>query len=74
MWDQFFFAISVLVIAFVLGFILRFILDRFLKASAQKIKVDRTPCDALRSIKEKFTEAKVEMAYPHRILIKKNVS
>ena len=41
-WEQFFFAVSVLVIAFVVGRILRYILGRFLKASARKIKVDPT--------------------------------
>ena len=41
-WEQFFFAILVLVIAFVVGRILRYVLGRFLRASARKIKVDPT--------------------------------
>jgi small-conductance mechanosensitive channel len=42
LWEQFLFAISVLVIAFLVAAILRFILGRFLKVSAHKLKVDPT--------------------------------
>ncbi len=48
-WEQFFFAVSVLVIAFVVGRILRYILGRFLKASARKIKVDPTRYNFLKN-------------------------
>lgn len=41
-WEQIIFALIVLAIAFVVGRILRFILGRFLRASARKLKVDPT--------------------------------
>jgi small conductance mechanosensitive channel len=41
-WEQFIFAVIVLAIAFIIGWILRFLLGRFLKASARKLKVDPT--------------------------------
>ena len=41
-WEQFVFVVAVLVIAFVVGSILRFLMGRFLKASTQKLKVDPT--------------------------------
>jgi small-conductance mechanosensitive channel len=41
-WEQFIFAGMVLAIAFVIGWVLRFVLGRFLKASARKLKVDPT--------------------------------
>lgn len=41
-WEQLVFALIVLAIAFVVGRILRFILGRFLRASARKLKVDPT--------------------------------
>ncbi len=41
-WEQLFFALLVLAIAFLVGRILRYILGRFLKVSARKLKVDPT--------------------------------
>ena len=41
-WEQLIFALIVLAIAFVVGRILRFLLGRFLRASAKKLKVDPT--------------------------------
>ncbi len=41
-WEQLVFAVIVLAIAFVVGRILRFLLGRFLRASARKLKVDPT--------------------------------
>jgi small conductance mechanosensitive channel len=41
-WEQVIFALIVLAIAFVVGRILRFVLGRFLRASARKLKVDPT--------------------------------
>src|SRR5580765_6536258 len=41
-WEQFLFVAAVLVIAFVVGSILRFMMGRYLKASTRKLKVDPT--------------------------------
>ena len=41
-WEQLIFALIILAIAFVVGRILRFLLGRFLRASARKLKVDPT--------------------------------
>src|SRR6267378_2603030 len=41
-WQQFLFVVGVLLIAFVVGSILRFLMGRFLKASTRKLKVDPT--------------------------------
>ena len=41
-WEQFAFAIIVLVVAFLLGRIVRFVVGRFFKAAARKLKVDPT--------------------------------
>lgn len=41
-WEQFLFAVSVLVIAFVVGAVLRYLMGRFLKVSTRKLKVDPT--------------------------------
>lgn len=41
-WEQIIFAVIILSIAFVIGRIIRFVLGRFLKASAKKLKVDPT--------------------------------
>lgn len=41
-WEQLIFALIVLAITFVVGRILRFLLGRFLRASAKKLKVDPT--------------------------------
>jgi small-conductance mechanosensitive channel len=41
-WEQIIFAVIILSVAFVIGRIIRFVLGRFLKASAKKLKVDPT--------------------------------
>jgi small-conductance mechanosensitive channel len=41
-WEQIIFAVIILSVAFVVGRIIRFVLGRFLKASAKKLKVDPT--------------------------------
>ncbi len=41
-WEQIIFAVSILSVAFVIGRIIRYVLGRFLKASAKKLKVDPT--------------------------------
>ena len=41
-WEQFAFAVIVLVVAFLLGRIVRFVVGRFFKAAARKLKVDPT--------------------------------
>ena len=41
-WQQFLFVVGVLLIAFVVGSILRFLMGKFLKASTRKLKVDPT--------------------------------
>ena len=41
-WEQLIFSLIVLAVAFVVGRIIRFILGRFIKASARKLKVDPT--------------------------------
>lgn len=41
-WEQVLFAVTVLVIAFILGRIVRFLLGRFFRAAARKLKVDPT--------------------------------
>ncbi len=41
-WEQFLFVVAILVIAFVVGSVLRFLMGRFLRASTRKLKVDPT--------------------------------
>ncbi len=41
-WEQVIFALIILSIAFIVGRVIRFVLGRFLKASAKKLKVDPT--------------------------------
>lgn len=41
-WEQIIFAVIILSVAFVIGRVIRFVLGRFLKASAKKLKVDPT--------------------------------
>lgn len=41
-WEQFFFVVLVLVVTFVISLVLRFLVGRFFKAAARKLKVDPT--------------------------------
>jgi len=41
-WEQFFFVIMVLVITFIISLVLRFLVGRFFRAAARKLKVDPT--------------------------------
>jgi small conductance mechanosensitive channel len=51
-WDDIFFAILVLVIAFVIGRILRFSINRFVKGASRKLKVDPTKYSFLKNAVE----------------------
>jgi small conductance mechanosensitive channel len=51
-WDELFFAILVLVIAFVIGRVLRLIIGRFVKAASTKLKVDPTKYNFLKNAVE----------------------
>jgi len=41
-WEQFFFAAAVLVITFIISLVLRFLVGRFIRGAARKLKVDPT--------------------------------
>jgi small-conductance mechanosensitive channel len=51
-WDDIFFAILVLVIAFIIGRILRFVIGRFVKTASTKLKVDPTKYNFLKNAVE----------------------
>jgi small-conductance mechanosensitive channel len=51
-WDELMFAVLVLIIAFVIGRILRFIIGRFVKTASTKLKVDPTKYNFLKNAVE----------------------